>query len=183
MVDGGSRAVAQGPMYAAPRNFVLCTLLSRCRCRCSPSWMPGALRTPLNWLVFHSWEPQKFTCGVPDQVKASKFSGPRCRRSRTLRRQNRRRPRWSSAGGGAGGPVVGVPGEGHHDGDRGRSLVQAARVRLAFPVALVVPVQLWAVLPEPSVMGTGRPPSGLPSVVRLEDMVNGIPPTATVWPV
>ncbi len=59
----------------------------------------------------------------------------------------------------------------------------SAMVQLAFPAALVVPVQLWAVLPEPSVMRTERPPSGFPSVVKLADKVNDIPLTAREGPV
>ncbi len=47
----------------------------------------------------------------------------------------------------------------------------------------MVPVQLWAVVPEPRVMRTERFPSGLPSVVRLADMVNDIPLTAMEGPV
>ena len=56
-------------------------------------------------------------------------------------------------------------------------------MQLAFPEEFVVPVQLWAVLPEPRVMRTARPPSGLPSVVRLADMVKDMPLTAMDGPV
>ena len=58
-----------------------------------------------------------------------------------------------------------------------------AMVQLALPAALVVPVQLWAVLPEPRVMRTARPPKGAPSVVRFAVMVNDIPLTAMEGPV
>ncbi len=60
-------------------------------------------------------------------------------------------------------------------------------VQVAFPAAFVVPVQVCAVEPDPNVMRTARPLSGVAvvgsSVVRWADIVNGMPLTAMVVPV
>ncbi len=55
--------------------------------------------------------------------------------------------------------------------------------QLAEPTALVVPVQLWAVLPDPRVKVTVLFGKGVPKAVRTPDTVIGEPLLAVVAPV
>ena len=58
-----------------------------------------------------------------------------------------------------------------------------AMAQLAEPAALVVPVQLWAVLPAPRVKVTVLFGRALPKAVRTPDKVAGWPLVAVVAPV
>ena len=72
------------------------------------------------------------------------------------------------AGGGGGRLVVGVARVGARDRHGARDLVHGEMVHEAAPAEFVVPVQLWAVLPVPSVRTTGWPLSGVPLLVSVE---------------
>ena len=56
-------------------------------------------------------------------------------------------------------------------------------VQEATPDELVVPVQLWTVLPDPSVITTGCPASGVPFEVSTDVRVNDCPDVTLVEPV
>ena len=55
--------------------------------------------------------------------------------------------------------------------------------QLAEPVALVVPLQLWAEPPEPRVRVTGLSASGLPKALSVPERVADEPLVAVVAPV
>ena len=56
-------------------------------------------------------------------------------------------------------------------------------LQLTFPDALVVPLQCWAELPEPTVKVTVWPDSGAPSLVSVADRTGEFPLVMEVLPV